>query len=177
MMVREIKIPCPWTHTPTPVSRDPSCVGSRLYFSELPGFVLETPDTALFHAWNAHGHGCSWNCRSREMCFSRVWDPPVSGSAMETHIPSHDLEAQAGNFQLSAAVSSDPLPRTFQPHENPSRPPPMILSPLSGAEKERGAPAEWCVGMGFLLGWLEIPLQNVCQNVSIWSFHGGVFNF
>lgn len=51
------------------------------------------------------------------MCFSRLWEPPVSGSAMETHIPSLDLETQAGNFQLSAAVPSDPLPRSFQSHE------------------------------------------------------------
>ena len=96
---------------------DPPSVGSRLGFSTLPGIVLGTLHTALFSAWNARGHGCSWNCRSWRMCFSRLWEPPVSGSAMETHIPSLDLETQAGNFQLSAAVPSDPLPRSFQSHE------------------------------------------------------------
>lgn len=32
------------------------------------------------------------------MCFSRVKEPPVSGSAMETQILLLDLEAQAENF-------------------------------------------------------------------------------
>lgn len=47
------------------------------------------------------------------MCFFRVLEPPVSESAMETHIQSLDLEVQAGNFQLPAAVFSDSLPRSF----------------------------------------------------------------
>lgn len=63
------------------------------------------------------------------MCFFRVWEPPVSGSAMETHILSLDLEVQEGNFQLSAAVFSDPLPGTFQPQEKPI----VILSSDSDA--------------------------------------------
>lgn len=55
---------------------------------------------------------------SRGMCFSIVLKPPVSGSAMETRIRSLDLEVQAGNFQLPAAVFSDSLPRSFQLLQN-----------------------------------------------------------
>lgn len=96
------------------------------------------------------------------MCFFRVWEPPVSGSAMETHILSLDLEVQEGNFQLSAAVFSDPLPGTFQPQEKPpSRSSPVTLMPLPGAEKERGAPAERFAGTGFYLGWWQFPLQSM----------------
>lgn len=72
------------------------------------------------------------------MHFSRVLEPPVSGSAMETHILSLNLEVQAENFQLPAAVFAESLPRSFQPQEKPFVTSPVTLNPLSGTEKEVG---------------------------------------
>lgn len=121
------KILCPWVHAPPhTVSRDPFSVGSSLHFSELPRFVLETPAAAVFHVSNAHGHGCSRIYRSWEMCFSRVWEPPVPGSAMETHIPSLDLKTQAGEFSavsscLFWSAAEEEFPTPWEAHCNPHR--------------------------------------------------------
>lgn len=65
-----------------------------LCFSGLPGVISETPDTACYRHT---GQQLSWG-----MHFARIGEPPVSGRAMETHIPSLDPEAT----QLSAAAVS-----------------------------------------------------------------------
>ena len=88
---------------------------------------------------------------SRGMCFSWVGEPPVSGSAMETHILSLDLEVQAGNFQLSAAVFSDSLPRSFQAQEKPIVTLTSDFEPtLQSWEGTRGSHRVIC-GCGFLI--------------------------
>lgn len=110
------------------------------------------------------------------MCFSRVLQPPVSGSAMETHILSLDLEVQAGNFQLPAAVFADSLPRSFQPQEKPFVTSPVTLNPLSETEKE-GRLLQLLWGLGPYLWWLGTSPQSIYQTVSIWSCNGRVFSF
>lgn len=96
---------------------------------------------------------------------------------METHIPSLDLEAQAENFQLSAAV----FPNCCWEVSNPRKKSIVTLTsdwkPLSAADKERGTPAEWFVGMDSSLGCLEISPRSICQTVSRWSCGGRVSNF
>lgn len=94
------------------------------------------------------------------MHFSRVLEPPVSGSAMETHILSLNLEVQAENFQLPAAVFAESLPRSFQPQEKPFVTSPVTLNPLSGTEKELGGGLlQFLWGLVLIWGGWELPLK------------------
>lgn len=86
---------------------------------------------------------------------------------METHILSLDLEVQAGNFQLPAAVLADSLPRSFQAQEKPFVTSPVTLNPLSGTEKEAGAPAV-IMGVGALFevaGNFPSKYTSNCEHV------------
>lgn len=158
------------------VSWELSSIRSLFHFSELPGVFLGTPDTAFFRAWNTHPWAAADLLGSRECAFSEFGNHLFLGVPWKHTFCHSILRSRKGIFscqQLSFLIHCLEL---SNPRKSPSWFSPVTLMPLPGAEKERGAPAERFVGIGFHLGRWGFPLK-VCQTVSIWSCNGRVFNF
>lgn len=144
LMLRKILVLCPLSfHHPVLRSFFPP-----LLSSELPGFVLETPDTVLVHAWNIHVHREQLiYCRAGECAFPEFRSHLFLGVPWKhtfCHLIWRPRQRIFSCQQLCFLTAAEKFPT---PGKSPSWPSPVTMRLLSRAGKERGAPAEWFMGM------------------------------